>query len=69
MVGENRDDDRAVVGPASGNNKTPTLEEYGMNLTKLVEEVICYMIIWNLNELAFVCDIKHGEMPAYSRKS
>jgi ATP-dependent Clp protease ATP-binding subunit ClpA len=38
MVGENRDDDRAVVGPRSSNNKTPTLEEYGTNLTKLVEE-------------------------------
>ena len=45
MVGENRDDDRAVVGPGSSNNKTPTLEEYGTNLTKLAEEVICYMII------------------------
>lgn len=39
MVGENRDDDRAVVGPGSSNNKTPTLEEYGTNLTKLAEEV------------------------------
>lgn len=38
MVGENRDDDRAVVGPGSSNNKTPTLEEYGTNLTKLAEE-------------------------------
>ena len=45
MVGENIDDYRAVLGPTSGNNKTPTLKDYGMNLTKLVEEVICYMII------------------------
>ena len=45
MVGENRDGDRVVVGLGSNNNKTPTLEEYGTNLTKLAEEVICYMII------------------------
>ena len=45
MVGENRDDDRSMVGPGSSNNKTQTLEEYGMNLTKLAEEVIHYIII------------------------
>ncbi|KAG4983784.1 hypothetical protein JHK87_028533 [Glycine soja] len=39
MVGEGADSGGATVGPgSSNNNKTPTLEEYGTNLTKLAEE-------------------------------
>ena len=41
MVGEGADSVGATVGPgSSNNNKMPTLEEYGTNLTKLAEEVI-----------------------------
>lgn len=39
MVGESQEAG-AVVGGGSSNNKMPTLEEYGTNLTKLAEEVI-----------------------------
>jgi len=40
MVGEGADSVGATVGPgSSSNNKMPTLEEYGTNLTKLAEEV------------------------------
>lgn len=39
MVGESADSVTATVGPGSSNNKMPTLEEYGTNLTKLAEEV------------------------------
>ncbi|KAK7369609.1 hypothetical protein VNO80_11651 [Phaseolus coccineus] len=39
MVGEGADSVGATVGPgSSNNNKMPTLEEYGTNLTKLAEE-------------------------------
>ncbi|CAK8579103.1 unnamed protein product [Lathyrus sativus] len=39
MVGEGADSVGATVGSgSSSNNKTPTLEEYGTNLTKLAEE-------------------------------
>ncbi|RDX74521.1 hypothetical protein CR513_45723, partial [Mucuna pruriens] len=39
MVGECADSVGATVGPgSSNNNKMPTLEEYGTNLTKLAEE-------------------------------
>ncbi|XP_058757235.1 chaperone protein ClpC, chloroplastic [Vicia villosa] len=38
MVGESADSVTATVGSGSSNNKTPTLEEYGTNLTKLAEE-------------------------------
>jgi hypothetical protein len=40
MVGESADSVTATVGSGSSNNKTPTLEEYGTNLTKLAEEVM-----------------------------
>jgi len=39
MVGEGADSVGATVGSGSSNNKMPTLEEYGTNLTKLAEEV------------------------------
>ena len=40
MVGESNDTVGAGVGgAASGSNKTPTLEEYGVNLTRQAEEV------------------------------
>lgn len=38
MVGEGADSVGATVGSGSSNNKMPTLEEYGTNLTKLAEE-------------------------------
>ncbi|MCI12029.1 chaperone protein ClpC chloroplastic-like, partial [Trifolium medium] len=38
MVGESADSVTATVGSGSSNNKMPTLEEYGTNLTKLAEE-------------------------------
>lgn len=38
MVGESVEAG-ATVGGGSSNNKMPTLEEYGTNLTKLAEEV------------------------------
>ncbi|KAM7277272.1 hypothetical protein ACFE04_019138 [Oxalis oulophora] len=38
MVGENTDNVPSAVGGSSSNNKTPTLEEYGTNLTKQAEE-------------------------------
>lgn len=31
----------SAAGVTSGSSKMPTLEEYGTNLTKLAEEVIC----------------------------
>jgi ATP-dependent Clp protease ATP-binding subunit ClpC len=41
MVGESTENlAGSTVGPGSSNNKMPTLEEYGTNLTKLAEEVI-----------------------------
>jgi hypothetical protein len=40
MVGESADSVTATVGSGSSNNKMPTLEEYGTNLTKLAEEVM-----------------------------
>lgn len=39
MVGESTESVGAGVGGGSSNNKMPTLEEYGTNLTKLAEEV------------------------------
>jgi ATP-dependent Clp protease ATP-binding subunit ClpC len=40
MVGESQEPVGASVGGAqSGSNKTPTLEEYGTNLTQQAEEV------------------------------
>lgn len=40
MVGESQETVGSTVGGgASGSNKTPTLEEYGTNLTTLAEEV------------------------------
>lgn len=41
MVGESTEAVGAGVGGGSSGNKMPTLEEYGTNLTKLAEEVIC----------------------------
>lgn len=41
MVGENTENIPTTVGGGGGSNKTPTLEEYGTNLTKLAEEVVC----------------------------
>ncbi|GAU25477.1 hypothetical protein TSUD_71310 [Trifolium subterraneum] len=38
MVGEGADSVGATVGSGSSNNKMPTLEEFGTNLTKLAEE-------------------------------
>lgn len=44
MVGESQETvGSAVGGGSSGSNKTPTLEEYGTNLTTLAEEVRCSM--------------------------
>lgn len=40
MVGESAESVTATVGSGSSNNKMPTLEEYGTNLTKLAEEVM-----------------------------
>lgn len=42
MVGESAEAVGAGVGGGSSNNKMPTLEEYGTNLTKLAEEVFFY---------------------------
>jgi hypothetical protein len=39
MVGESTEAVGAGVGGGSSNNKMPTLEEFGTNLTKLAEEV------------------------------
>jgi len=39
MVGESAEAVGSVVGGGASNNKMPTLEEYGTNLTKLAEEV------------------------------
>lgn len=39
MVGESQEPVGAGVGGAQSSNKTPTLEEYGTNLTKQAEEV------------------------------
>ena len=41
MVGESAEAVGAGVGGGTSGNKMPTLEEYGTNLTKLAEEVIC----------------------------
>ncbi len=44
MVGESQETVGSTVGGgASGSNKTPTLEEYGTNLTTLAEEVLMMM--------------------------
>lgn len=39
MVGESQEPVGAGVGGSQSSNKTPTLEEYGTNLTKQAEEV------------------------------
>lgn len=39
MIGESQEPVGASVGGGSGSNKTPTLEEYGTNLTQQAEEV------------------------------
>lgn len=41
MIGESQEPVGASVGGGSGSNKTPTLEEYGTNLTQQAEEVRC----------------------------
>lgn len=41
MVGESGEAVSANVGGGSSGSKMPTLEEYGTNLTKLAEEVVC----------------------------
>lgn len=43
MVGESQEPVGAGVGGSQSSNKTPTLEEYGTNLTKQAEEV-CFGI-------------------------
>jgi len=50
MVGESQEPVGAGVGGSQSSNKTPTLEEYGTNLTKQAEEVgsnlvflLCYL--------------------------
>lgn len=56
MVGESTEAVGAGVGGGSSGNKMPTLEEYGTNLTKLAEEVICgdiYCKIWYFSFWAF----------------
>lgn len=46
MVGESGDAVSASVGGGSSTNKMPTLEEYGTNLTKLAEEVVCSTVLF-----------------------
>lgn len=45
MVGESAEAVGAGVGGGTSGSKMPTLEEYGTNLTKLAEEVVCRIII------------------------
>ena len=46
MVGESAEAVGAGVGGGTSGSKMPTLEEYGTNLTKLAEEVVCKIIIF-----------------------
>lgn len=61
MVGESQEQlVGAGAGGASGSNKTPTLEEYGTNLTTQANEVVSrhslrmFTAVFNATEIAFV---------------
>jgi hypothetical protein len=53
MVGESTEAVGAGVGGGSSNNKMPTLEEFGTNLTKLAEEV-------SFHQFPFLFFLKHN---------
>lgn len=51
MVGESQEQlVGAGAGGASGSNKTPTLEEYGTNLTNQANEVSLSVTLWCIVE-------------------
>merc|ERR1719375_2321778 len=57
MVGEEKEQVGAGVGVAGGSNKTPTLEEYGTNLTKQAQEGKLDPVVGRANEIQRVTQI------------